>query len=101
MISDRHARWIAYLKDFTFVIRHKKGKDNAIADALSQRTHVLNIMKVQVLGFEQVKERYDECPDFRKIVELFEMGLSSNSAITHSWMDTSSSGRDCAFRVRL
>ncbi|XP_078435016.1 uncharacterized protein LOC144706013 [Wolffia australiana] len=63
-VSDRHARWITYLQDFTFVIRHKKGKDNVVADALSRRPTVLSIMTTQVLGFEKMKEDYTNCPDF-------------------------------------
>ncbi|XP_078446574.1 uncharacterized protein LOC144715513 [Wolffia australiana] len=66
-VSNRHARWIAYLQDYTFVIRHKKGKDNAIADALSRRPLVLNMVKTQVLGFERLRDDYAECPDFSKV----------------------------------
>ncbi|XP_078438327.1 uncharacterized protein LOC144708759 [Wolffia australiana] len=66
-VSDRHARWIAYLQDFTFVIRHKKGKDNVVADALSRRPTVLSIMTTQVLGFENMKEDYTDCPDFSSL----------------------------------
>ena len=35
-LSDRHARWVEYLQDFTFVLRHKKGKENVMADTLSR-----------------------------------------------------------------
>ena len=35
-LSDKHAQWVEYLKDYTFVIRRKKGKDNVVADALSR-----------------------------------------------------------------
>ncbi|XP_078431690.1 uncharacterized protein LOC144703384 [Wolffia australiana] len=66
-VSDRHARWIAYLQDFTFIIRHKKGKDNVVADALSRRPTILSIMTTQVLGFEKMKEDYTDCPDFSSL----------------------------------
>ncbi|KAK2993132.1 hypothetical protein RJ640_006819 [Escallonia rubra] len=34
-ISSMHARWSAYQQRFTFVIRHKAGEENKVADALS------------------------------------------------------------------
>ncbi|XP_022889239.1 uncharacterized protein LOC111404704 [Olea europaea var. sylvestris] len=40
-VSARHASWIAYLQQFTFVIKHKAGALNKIADALSRRKHSL------------------------------------------------------------
>ncbi|XP_078437647.1 uncharacterized protein LOC144708269 [Wolffia australiana] len=67
-LSDRHARWVEYLKDYTLVIKHKKGKDNVVADALSRRAHVLNVMNVIVLGFETVRDGYDSCLDFSRII---------------------------------
>ena len=75
-VSDRHSRWIEYLQDYTFVIRHKKGKDNAVADALSRRPHVLHMMQVRVLGFEQMVDAYADCPDFGKLYSLVSSGPS-------------------------
>ncbi|XP_078433679.1 uncharacterized protein LOC144704971 [Wolffia australiana] len=66
-VSDRHVNWIAYLQDLMFLVRHKKGKDNMVADALSRRPLVLNMMKTQVLGFEQLLKDYSGCPNFGKI----------------------------------
>ncbi|XP_078444229.1 uncharacterized protein LOC144713509 [Wolffia australiana] len=70
-VSDRNARWIAYLQDYTFVIRHKKGKDNVVVDALSRRPLVHNMVKTQVLGFEKIRDDYVECPDFSKVYSSF------------------------------
>ena len=75
-VSDRHSRWIEYLQDYTFVIRHKKGKDNVVADALSRRPHVLHMMQVRVLGFEQMVDAYADCPDFGKLYSLASSGPS-------------------------
>ena len=75
-LSDRHARWVEYLQDYTFVIRHKKGKDNVVADALSRRAHLLTLVKVQVTRFESIKDSYSTCPDFGPIVQALEVGTS-------------------------
>ena len=75
-LSDRHARWVEYLQDYTFVIRHKKGKDNVVADALSHRAHILTLVRVQVTGFESLKDSYSTCPDFGPIVQALEVGTS-------------------------
>jgi hypothetical protein len=33
-LNRRHAKWVEFIKSFPYVIKHKKGKDNVIADAL-------------------------------------------------------------------
>ena len=75
-LSERHARWVEYLQDCTFIIRHKKGKHNVVADALSRRAHLLTLVRVKVTGFESLKDSYSTCPDFWPIVHALELGTS-------------------------
>ncbi|CAA7389250.1 unnamed protein product [Spirodela intermedia] len=35
-----------------------------MADTLSRRVHLLNLVKVQVTGFESLLDFYTDCPDF-------------------------------------
>ena len=37
--NTRQARWMAFLSEFDFEVRHIKGKENKVADTLSRRTH--------------------------------------------------------------
>ena len=37
-LNARQARCLAFLSDFDFEVRHIKGKENKVADALSRRT---------------------------------------------------------------
>jgi len=67
-ISARHASWIAYLQQFTFVVKHKSGVSNRVADALSRRNHLLTRMTIQVTGFEILPEMLVEDSYFSKIV---------------------------------
>ncbi|XP_028193856.1 uncharacterized protein LOC114379406, partial [Glycine soja] len=36
-LNKRHAKWVEFLEQFPYVIKHKKGKGNIVADALSRR----------------------------------------------------------------
>ena len=68
-IAARHASWIAYLQQFTFVVKHKSGITNRVADALSRRNHLLTTMKVEVTGFEVLPELFVDDPYFAKYVD--------------------------------
>ena len=63
-LNNWRARWIEFLQSYSFPIQHKFGKLNHIADAMSRRHFLLNTMEVQVLGFEVLKELYNDNPDF-------------------------------------
>lgn len=57
-ISARHASWIAYLQQFTFVIKHEAGKLNKVADALSRRHNLLAALQISVPGFTSFSDLY-------------------------------------------
>ena len=66
-VGANYAKWSAYIQEFTFTIRHKSGKENVIADALSHWKHLPTTMAIFVPGFEQIKEEYETDKDFGTI----------------------------------
>ena len=40
-LNRRHAKWVEFIESFPYVIKHKKGRENVIADALSRRYTML------------------------------------------------------------
>nr|CAD1832991.1 unnamed protein product [Ananas comosus var. bracteatus] len=66
-LNRRHAKWVEFLQVYTFHIKHKAGKQNKVADALNQRYTLLLTMQVQVLGFEVLKELYEDDSYFGKV----------------------------------
>ena len=54
------------LQDYTYVLKHKVGVENRVANALSRRT-LLSVMSIEVVGFEKIKDTYESCPDFENI----------------------------------
>jgi hypothetical protein len=40
-LKSRQARWLAFLREFDFEVRHIKGKENNVADTLRRRFHGL------------------------------------------------------------
>ena len=47
-LNARQAQWMAFLSEFDFEVKHIKGKENKVVDALSRRTHeVYEIIVIQ------------------------------------------------------
>ena len=63
-INRMHARWISFIQCFTIVIKHKSGKSNRMADALSRKTACLVSLRAELFSFEQLKDIYADDEDF-------------------------------------
>ena len=68
-LNPRHAKWVEYIQSFHFVIRHKAGKLNKGADALSRRHVLVSVLGTKVLGFEFIKDLYTQDEDFKELME--------------------------------
>ncbi|XP_073260728.1 uncharacterized protein [Populus alba] len=66
-LNRRHAKWVEFIETFPYVIKYKQGKENIVADALSRGYVLLHTMNTRLLGFEYVKELYDNDSDFAEI----------------------------------
>ena len=68
-LNKIHAKWVEFLEQFSYVIKHKQGKINVVADAFSRRYTLLNVLDVQHLGFDHTKELYNDDLDFSLIYQ--------------------------------
>ena len=68
-LNKRHAKWVEFLEQFPYVIKHKQGKINVVADALSRRYALLNLLGSQFLGFDHIKDLYHDDLDFSLIYQ--------------------------------
>lgn len=48
------------------MFKHRSGRSNRVADALSRRQLLLIAMEVEVVGFDELKNLYSEDPNFAK-----------------------------------
>ena len=63
-MNARHAKWVEFLNEYSFVINHRSGIENKASDALSRLTATLHRMSAHVIGFDRLKNEYSACPDF-------------------------------------
>jgi hypothetical protein len=68
-LNQRHAKWIEFIQNFTFVIKHISGNANKVVDALSRRCLILQEFQGRTLGFEHLKEMYCDDTDFKEAYE--------------------------------
>ena len=54
------------MQSYTFVLKHRSGRSNRVVDALSRRQLLLTVMKVKVVGFDELMNLYPKDLDFAK-----------------------------------
>lgn len=73
-LSRRHIKWVEFIESFPYVIKYKKGKENIVADALSRRHSLITTLSSKFLGFESLKEMYEDDSDFSSLFAACEHG---------------------------
>jgi hypothetical protein len=68
-LNHRHAKWVEFMQNFTFVIKHIVGTANKVANPLSRRILIVQEFQVETLGFEHLKEMYREYADSKEAYE--------------------------------
>jgi len=64
-LNRRHAKWVEFIESFPYIIKHKSGKENVIADALSRRYTMLSQLDFKIFGLQTVKDQYVDDADFK------------------------------------
>jgi hypothetical protein len=68
-LNKHHAKWVEFIETFPYIIKHKKGKDNIIADALSRCYTMLSQLDHKFFCLESIKELYTTDFDFKDAYE--------------------------------
>jgi hypothetical protein len=55
-LNARQIRWLEFLCEYDFDIKHIKGKENKVVDALSKKVHKLHAMTISMYKTE-IKDR--------------------------------------------
>jgi hypothetical protein len=71
-LNQKHAKWVEYMQNFTFVIKHILGTANKVVDALSRKCLLMQEFKVRTLGFDDLKDMYAGDADFGEVYEAAE-----------------------------
>jgi hypothetical protein len=64
-LNRRHASRVEFIESFPYIIKHKNGKENIIADALSCRYTMLSQLEFRIFGLQTVKDQYVDDGDFK------------------------------------
>ncbi|XP_044947839.1 uncharacterized protein LOC123397298, partial [Hordeum vulgare subsp. vulgare] len=83
-LNNRHAKWVEFIETFSYVIKHKKGKENGIADALSRRYTMLSQLDFKIFGLETIKDQYVHDADFKDVLENCKEGRTWNKFIINN-----------------
>lgn len=70
-LNHRHMKWVETLQAFTFILKHKKGVKNKVADAL-RRVLNINQIKMESVGIDSLKSMYVADEDFGEIYKVYE-----------------------------
>jgi hypothetical protein len=64
-LNHHHAKWVEFIESFPYIIKHKNGKDNVIAHALSRRYTMMSQLYFKIFGLQTLKDQYVNNADFK------------------------------------
>jgi hypothetical protein len=82
-LNKRHAKWVEFIETFPYIIKHKKGKDNDIADALSRCYTMLSQLDLKIFGLESLKELYATDFNIKDAYKNCREGRTWNKYVLH------------------
>ena len=68
-LNRRHSTWDEFLQAYNFIIKHKVGVHNVVVDALSRKHSALTSLRIKVVGFDVLRDMYNEDAEFGKFWE--------------------------------
>jgi hypothetical protein len=71
-LNQKHAKWVEFMQNFTFVTKHISGIANKVVDALNRKCLLMQEFRVTTLGFDNLKEMYKDDPYFKEAYEASE-----------------------------
>ena len=71
-LNQKHEKWVEYMHNFTFVIKHISGTANKVVDALSRKCLLMQEFRVKTLGFDNLKDMYRDDLYFKEAYEASE-----------------------------
>jgi hypothetical protein len=77
-LNQKHAKWVEFMQNFTFVTKHISGTANKVVDALSKKCLILQEFCVKTLGFDNLKDMYRGDLDFKDAYEACENTVLRN-----------------------
>jgi hypothetical protein len=69
-LHRRLAKWVEFIESFPYIIMHKRGKENIVADALSRKNMLLTTLDVKLPGLESLCDLYATDHDFAEPYRL-------------------------------
>ena len=69
-LHRRLAKWVEFIESFPYIIKHKKGKYNIVADALSRKNMLLTQLDIKIPGLESLCDLYAIDTDFAEPYRL-------------------------------
>ena len=80
-LNHRHSKWVEFIETLPYVIKHKKGKENVIADALSHRYTMLSQLDFKIFGLETIKDQYVHDAEFKGVLQNCKEGRTWNKFV--------------------
>jgi hypothetical protein len=76
-LNARQSRWLEFLCEYDFEIKHIKGKENKLVDALSRRVHELHVTTISMYQTDikrRIIEAANEDLQYRELVAKLQQG---------------------------